>query len=70
MKLSSTIFLTEAPFAAVFDSKGNLVIKNYYNGTIAKFTPKQLKVSGAPVPKVVVTGAENDNNQIIFGPAF
>ena len=69
VKLSSTIFLTEAPFAAVFDSKGNLVIKNYYNGTIAKFTPKQLKVSGAPVPKVSVTGAEIYTSQIIFGAA-
>jgi hypothetical protein len=35
----------------------------------AKFTAKQLKASGAPVPKVSVTGTQNDNYQIIFGPA-
>jgi hypothetical protein len=42
---------------------------NYGNGTIAKFTPKELKASGAPVPKVSVTGTDTENQQIIFGSA-
>jgi hypothetical protein len=67
VKLSSAIF--DEPFGAVFDSKGDLVVMNVADGTIAKFTAKQLKVSGAPVPKVSVTGTQNDNYQIIFGPA-
>ena len=68
--LSSTIFGDDEPSGVAFDSEGDLVVTTFEDGTIAKFTAKQLKASGAPVPKVVVTGAENDNNQIIFGPAF
>ena len=67
VKLSSAIF--DEPFGAVFDSKGDLVVMNVADGTISKFTPKQLKRSGAPVPKVSVTGTQDDNYQIIFGPA-
>jgi streptogramin lyase len=68
--LSGAIF--DGPWGAVFDSSGNLVVMNYGNGTIAKFTPKQLKnlsKNGAPAPKVSLTGAEIDSYQIIFGPA-
>ena len=68
--LSSAIFGDDEPSGVAFDSKGDLVVTTFEDGTIAKFTSKQLKASGAPVPKVEVTGAENDNNQIIFGPAF
>ncbi len=68
--LSSAIFGDDEPSGVAFDSKGDLIVTTLEDGTIAKFTAKQLKANGAPVPKVVVTGAENDNNQIIFGPAF
>ncbi len=68
--LSSAIFGDDEPSGVAFDSKGDLLVTTFEDGTIAKFTAKQLKATGAPVPKVVVTGAENDNNQIIFGPAF
>ena len=67
--LSSAIFGDDEPSGVAFDSKGDLLVTTFEDGTIAKFTAKQLKATGAPVPKVVVTGAENDNNQIIFGPA-
>jgi hypothetical protein len=67
VKLSSAIF--DEPFGAVFDSKGDLVVMNVADGTIAKFTANQLKKSGAPVPKVSLTGTQDDNYQIIFGPA-
>jgi len=59
----------DEPLGTVFDSKGDLVVTNITNGTIAKFTPKQLKASGAPIPKVSVTGTETEPFQIIFGPA-
>ncbi len=68
--LSSAIFGDDEPSGVAFDSKGDLIVTTLEDGTIAKFTAKQLKANGAPVPKVVLTGAENDNNQIIFGPAF
>jgi DNA-binding beta-propeller fold protein YncE len=68
VKLSSAIF--NGPYGAVFDSKGNLVVVNYFaDGTIAKFTAKQLKATGAPIPKVSVKGNGSANYQIIFGPA-
>ncbi len=46
------------------------MVVNVNDGTIAKFTAKQLKASGAPIPKVVVTGTEVGDYQITFGPAF
>jgi hypothetical protein len=33
-------------------------VVNSDNGTIAKFAPKQLKVSGSPVPVVTLTGSQ------------
>jgi hypothetical protein len=51
----SAIF--DAPWGAVFDTSGNLVVMNYSDGTIAKFTSQQLKASGAPIPEVSVTGS-------------
>jgi len=56
VKLSSAIF--SEPWGTVFDSKGDLVVTNFNYGTIAKFLTKQLKVSGAPIPKISVTGSE------------
>ncbi len=67
MKLSSAAF--DGPFGAVFDSKGDLVIMNYHDAKIEKFTAKQIKKSGSPSPKVTVTGTGSTNYQIIFGPA-
>jgi hypothetical protein len=67
VKLSSAIF--DGPWGEAIDNKGNLAILNYNDGTIAKFTAKQLKVSGAPVPRVSVTGGPSDGYQIVFGPA-
>jgi hypothetical protein len=67
VKLNSAIF--SEPWGTAFDSKGDLVVMNFNDGTIAKFLTKQLKVSGAPIPEISVTGSENDNYQIIFGPA-
>jgi len=67
VKLSSAIF--SEPWGTAFDSKDDLVVTNFNDGTIAKFLTKQLKVSGAPIPKISVTGSENDNYQIVFGPA-
>jgi sugar lactone lactonase YvrE len=69
VKLNSAAFNDEGPWGAVFSSKGDLVVMNYSDGTILEFTPQQLKASGAPVPKVSVTGSENFNYQIIFGPS-
>lgn len=69
VKLNSAAFNDEGPWAAVFNSKGDLVVMNYSDGTILEFTPQQLKASGAPVPKVSVTGSETENYQIIFGPS-
>jgi sugar lactone lactonase YvrE len=66
--LSSAIFGDDEPTGAAFDSSGDLVVMNSNNGTIAKFTRKQLKTTSAPVPKVSVTGGETENNQIVFGP--
>jgi sugar lactone lactonase YvrE len=65
--LTSAIF--DGPWGAAFDSKGNLVIVNYGNGTVSKFTPSQLGTSGAPVPDVSIPGTEDENYQVIFGPA-
>jgi DNA-binding beta-propeller fold protein YncE len=65
--LTSAIF--DGPWGAAFDSKGNLVIVNYSDGTVSKFTPSQLGASGAPVPAVSELGTEDENYQIIFGPA-
>jgi len=42
---------------------------NYGNGTVSKFTPSQLGTSGAPVPDVSIPGTEDENYQVIFGPA-
>jgi hypothetical protein len=67
VKLSSAIF--DGPWGPAFDGKGDLVVMNYHNGTIAKFGAKQLKGSGAPVPEVSVTGNLGGDFQIIFGPA-
>ena len=67
--LSSAIFGDDEPTGAAFDSSGDLVVMNFNNGTIAKFTPKQLKANGAPVPEVSVTGSESGNAQIVFGPS-
>jgi hypothetical protein len=69
VKLNSAAFNEGGPWGAVFCSKGDLVVMNYNNGTILEFTPQQLKASGAPVPKVSVTGSETTNYQIIFGPS-
>jgi hypothetical protein len=70
VKLTSAVFEDEGPWAAAFAADGNLFIVNYFNGTIAAFTPKQLKSSGAPVPKVTVKGTSGDDNyQITFGPS-
>jgi sugar lactone lactonase YvrE len=65
--LTSAIF--NGPWGAVFDSKGDLVIVNYNDGTVSKFTPSQLGTSGAPVPAVSEQGTEEEDYQIIFGPA-
>lgn len=67
VKLTSAVFYD--PFDAVFDSNGDLVVSNYGDGTIAKFSAKQLKTSGAPVPKVSVTETDSNNSEILFGPA-
>ncbi|HKN12043.1 MAG TPA: hypothetical protein VJX68_02515 [Candidatus Binatus sp.] len=69
VKLNSAVLAGEGPFSAVFDSKGDLLVMDYLDGTIAKFAASQLKTSGAPVPKVIVTGSVYQNYQIIFGPA-
>ena len=41
---------------------------NYNNGTIDKFTAKQIKASGSPVPSVSLTETRDGNAQITFGP--
>jgi ligand-binding sensor domain-containing protein len=68
--LSSASFSDDEPSGLALDSSGDLVVATFVGETISKFTSKQLKVSGSPVPKAVVTGSESGNNQIIFGPAF
>lgn len=52
---------------------GNLVVGNYDSGSIARFVPSQLKSSGAPTPKALVTSSpipESDINQLTAGPNF
>ena len=56
-------------WALTFDSKGDLVVVNYNNGTIDKFTPSQIKVSGSPTPEVSLTDVSPGNAEISFGPA-
>ena len=68
VKFTSAIFHSEEPWGAAFNSKGDLFVMNWGNGVIAEFKPTQLRASGAPVPKVTVTGTENLNVQISFGP--
>jgi len=67
VKLNSTGF--DGPSGLAFNSKGNLVVMNNFGGTIFELTAKQLKASGMPGPKVAVTGSEDGEFQIIFGPA-
>ena len=66
--MSSAIFSDDEPSGLAFDSSGDLLVATFVGDTIAKFTSKQLKASGSPVPKAAVTGSESGNNQIIFGP--
>jgi sugar lactone lactonase YvrE len=72
VKLSSHAF--DGPDGLAFDTKGNLAVYSGVNGpvrgdgTIAKFTAKQLTSSGSPVPKVIVRGLVCCDSQIIFGP--
>jgi hypothetical protein len=65
--LNSTGF--DGPSGLAFNSKGNLVVMNNFGGTIFELTAKQLKTSGMPVPKTTVTGTQDGEFQIIFGPA-
>jgi sugar lactone lactonase YvrE len=67
--LNSASFSDDEPSGLAFDSSGDLLVATFVGDTISKLTPKQLKASGAPVPKVVVTIPEAGDNQIIFGPA-
>jgi hypothetical protein len=67
--LDSASFNDDEPSGLAFDSSGDLLVATFVGETISKLTPKQLKASGAPVPKAVVTTPEAGNNQIIFGPA-
>ncbi|MGA6971660.1 MAG: hypothetical protein WBY93_08540 [Candidatus Binatus sp.] len=56
------------PWGAVFDGNGDLLITNFDGGSISKFTPNQLKTSGAPVPPVFLTGEAYNSYELIFGP--
>lgn len=67
VKLNNSMF--DGPSGLAFNPKGSLVVMNNFGGTIFEFTAKQLKASGKPVPKSTVTGTEDGEFQIIFGPA-
>lgn len=67
VKLNNTMF--DGPSGVAFNSKGNLVVMNNFGGTIFELTAKQFKASGMPVPKTTLTGTEDGEFQIIFGPA-
>ena len=67
VKLGNTMF--DGPSGVAFNAKGNLVVMNNFGGTIFELSAKQIKASGMPVPKSKVTGTEDGEFQIIFGPA-
>lgn len=51
----------------------NLAIGNYDSGSIARFVPSQLKSSGAPTPKALVTSPgipANQISQLAAGPKY
>src|SRR5271170_254908 len=56
------------PWGAAFDGSGDLLISNFDGGSISKFTPNQLKATGAPVPPVFLTDEAKESYQLIFGP--
>ncbi len=66
------------PTGLAFDSSGNLWIANGLsdtNGSLAKFTPRQLKASGSPSPKVFLDSDPSGKNlafpaQLTFGPSI
>lgn len=72
VKLSSHAF--DGPDGLAFDAKGNLAVYSggsgpiIGDGTIARFTVKQLRSSGAPRPKVTVGGLVCCDSQIVFDP--
>jgi sugar lactone lactonase YvrE len=45
-----------APIALAFDRKHRLWVANSENGTLVRFDPAQLTVSGSPVPAVTIAG--------------
>jgi streptogramin lyase len=58
-----------APDGIAFEGT-SLVVRNFNDGaSIVKFTSKQLKSSGAPVPKVFLPGHFESPQQLIAGPA-
>lgn len=57
------------PWGLQFDSLHRLWVCNYATGTISKFGPGELMVSGSPVPRVFLTGLPLFAAQIAFGPS-
>jgi hypothetical protein len=59
----------EAPLGVAFEGT-SLVVRNFNEGaSIVKFSSKQLKTSGSPVPKVYLPGHFESPQQLIAGPA-
>jgi sugar lactone lactonase YvrE len=58
------------PWGLQFDSDGNLWVFNYTTGTIVKFKPAQLRASGSPLPKIVLSGLPLYSGQLTFGPRY
>jgi ligand-binding sensor domain-containing protein len=75
VNLSSTVadqdgdMSLEAPEGVAFEGT-SLVVRNFNEGaSIVKFSSKQLKTSGSPVPKVYLPGHFESPQQLIVGPA-
>jgi len=70
----------DGPYGIAVDRKGNLFVSNANVtgncfGSLAEFSPKSIKSSGSPIPKVFIVTTVygnniNDPNNLTFGPSL
>lgn len=69
-----TVILSEnslgGPWGMQVDSTGALWVFGYITGDVAKFGLGQLKTSGSPTPKVLISGLPLYSGQLTFGPRY
>lgn len=58
------------PWGLQFDSTHRLWVSNYATGTLSKFAPGQLSVTGSPTPRIFLTKLPLFAAQITFGPRY